>query len=57
MNESTIDVDCSSLSHEKKNKVLFLIQKNTLDQFLECGAISQEQHDKSPRVLVLKMAK
>ena len=52
MNESTINVDCSSLSHEKKNKVLFLIQKNTLDQFLECGAISQEQHDKSPRVLV-----
>ena len=29
--------------------MLFLSQKRTLDQFLERGAISQEQHDKSLR--------
>ena len=47
MSEQIGDADWSSLSYEEKNKVLFLSQKRTLDQFLERGAISQEQHDKS----------
>ena len=35
------------LSYEEKNHELFLRQKALLDEFLEHGAISQEQHDKS----------
>lgn len=54
MNEQTGDADWSSLSYEEKNKVLFLSQKRTLDQFLERGAISQEQHDKSLHDLTKK---
>lgn len=54
MSEQTGDADWSSLSYEEKNKVLFLSQKRTLDQFLERGAISQEQHDKSLHDLTKK---
>ena len=35
------------LSPEEKKIQLFLNQKQTLDMFLERGAISQEQYDKS----------
>ena len=35
------------LSPEEKKQQLFLNQKNTLDLFLERGAISQIQYDKS----------
>lgn len=35
------------LSPEEKKQQLFLNQKNTLDLFLERGAISQVQYDKS----------
>ena len=35
------------LSPEEKKQQLFLNQKNTLDLFLERGAISQAQYDKS----------
>lgn len=35
------------LSLEEKKQQLFLNQKNTLDLFLERGAISQAQYDKS----------
>ena len=56
MSEQTGDADWSSLSYEEKNKVLFLSQKRTLDQFLERGAISQEQHDKSLHDLTEKFA-
>ena len=35
------------LSPEEKKKQLFLNQKDTLDLFLERGAISQSQYDKS----------
>ncbi len=45
----------SSLSHEEKNKLLFIRQKNTLDMFLERGAISQAQYDKSLHDLTEKM--
>ena len=44
-----------SLTHEQKNHQLFLKQKALLDQFLETGAISQAQHDKSLQDLVEKM--
>ena len=44
-----------SLSYEEKNRVLFLRQKKTLDMFLERGAISQAQHDKSLHDLIEKM--
>ena len=40
------------MSHEEKNHVLFLKQKALLDQFLEKGAISQAQHDKSLNDLI-----
>lgn len=45
----------SSLTYEEKNKLLFLRQKKTLDMFLERGAISQAQHDKSLHDLIEKM--
>ena len=43
------------LTHEEKNHLLYLQQKDTLDRFLETGAISREQHDKSLRDLKEKM--
>ena len=45
--------DC--LTHEEKNKVLYERQKTLLDEFLEHGAISQTQHDKSLHDLTEKM--
>ena len=44
-----------NLSYESKNRALFLQQKQTLDLFLERGAISQAQHDKSLHDLTVKM--
>jgi len=49
------NIGWSSLSHEEKNKLLFIRQKNTLDKFLERGAISQAQYDKSLHDLTEKM--
>ena len=43
------------LSREEKRKELFRSQKHTLDLFLERGAISRAQYDKSLGDLVLKM--
>ena len=43
------------LTYEEKNRLLFLRQKKTLDMFLERGAISQAQHDKSLHDLIEKM--
>ena len=37
----------AALTPEEKKIQLFLIQKQTLDLFLERGAISQAQYDKS----------
>ena len=39
--------DYSSLTPEEKKLDLFLRQKRTLDLFLERGAISKAQYDKS----------
>ena len=36
-----------SLSYTEKTRALFLQQKQTLDLFLERGAISREQYNKS----------
>ena len=58
MKQNTNDIgnaDWSSLSYEEKNRLLFYRQKKTLDQFLERGAISQAQHDKSLHDLIEKM--
>lgn len=45
-----------SMSYAEKNRSLFLKQKETLDLFLERGAISKTQHDKSLHDLEVKMA-
>ena len=45
----------AALTHEQKNHLLFLKQKELLDQFLETHAISRAQHDKSLRDLMEKM--
>ena len=45
----------SALSYEEKNHQLFLKQKALLDSFLERGAISKAQHDKSLHDLIKKM--
>ncbi len=45
----------ASLSYEEKNHQLFLQQKELLDTFLEHGAITQAQHDKSLHDLIEKM--
>lgn len=43
------------LSHEEKNHQLYLKQKELLDLFLNKGAISKEQYEKSLTDLTLKM--
>ena len=45
----------ASLPYEEKNHQLFLQQKKLLDTFLEHGAITQAQHDKSLHDLIEKM--
>lgn len=47
MSENIEVVDWASLTPEGKKIRLFLNQKQTLDLFLERGAISQAQYDKS----------
>ena len=49
------NTDWASLSYEEKNHQLFLQQKELLDTFLEHGAITQAQHDKSLHDLIEKM--
>ena len=44
-----------SLSHAEKNKELYKQQKHTLDLFLERGAISKAQYEKSLHDLTDKM--
>ncbi len=43
------------MEKDKKKRELFLSQKDTLDKFLERGAISQAQYNKSYGDLVMKM--
>ncbi len=49
------DMAWDAMSHEEKNHQLYLKQKQMLDMFLERGAISQSQHDKSLHDLTVKM--
>ena len=44
-----------SLTYEEKNRVLFERQKKMLEEFLEKGAISKAQYDKSLHDLTEKM--
>ena len=44
-----------TMSYAQKNKQLFLNQKELLDKFLECHAISQAQYEKSFGDLRVKM--
>lgn len=44
-----------NMTHDQKNHQLYLKQKQMLDMFLEHGAISQSQHDKSLHDLTEKM--
>ena len=56
MSETGLEkTEWENLSYAEKNHALYLKQKRTLDMFLERGAISQAQHDKSLRDLTEKM--
>ena len=55
LNDPIVDESWAHLTYEQKNHELFLKQKKTLDMFLEHGAISQAQHDKSLHDLIEKM--
>ena len=46
----------SKMTPEEKRDWLFKEQKETLDRFLERGAISRKQYDSSLRELAKKMA-
>ena len=48
-------VEWSKLSDAEKKRQLYLRQRETLNQFLEHGAISKEQYDKSLGDLTAKM--
>ena len=52
---NTENTEWSALSYEEKNRELFLHQKKTLDTFLEHGAISRAQYDRSLHDLIEKM--
>ena len=45
----------SSMTYAEKNRQLYFQQKQLLDEFLEKGAISRAQHDKSLLDLTEKM--
>ena len=47
--------DWEKLTYAEKNHQLFLREKDLLASFLEHGAISQAQHDKSLHDLIQKM--
>lgn len=54
MEVKTEKYEWTSLTYSEKNKLLFHRQKKTLDMFLERGAISKEQYDKSLHDLIEK---
>ena len=55
VNLSEVATWCDKKTYEEKNYDLYLRQKQTLDLFLERGAISQAQHDNSLHDLTVKM--
>ena len=54
INNRNNNVYWNSLSYKEKNDLLFYRQKKILVMFLERGAISQAQHDKSLYDLIEK---
>lgn len=55
MNDTKNNEDWKLLSSEEKRKQLYIKQKNLLEMFLERGAISKAQFDKSLGDLTEKM--
>ena len=55
MTENIMQTSWESLSHEEKNHELYLKQKHLLETFLEKGAISKAQYNKSLYDLTEKM--
>lgn len=55
MTFSIKDPEWDSMTAEEKRRQLYLKQRATLDMFLEKGAITQAQHDKSLHDLTVKM--
>ena len=53
--DPVFDKQWADLTYAQKNHELILKQKRTLDMFLEHGAITQAQHDKSLHDLTEKM--
>ena len=47
MDQKMISGEWDSLTYEQKNQALFERQKHTLEEFLEHGAISKQQYEKS----------
>ena len=56
MDDNTLEQELNkTLSHKEKNHLLYLKQKALLDTFLEHGAISRKQYEKSLNDLTEKM--
>ena len=55
MREETARDSWATMSHEEKNQFLYQKQKELLATFLEKGAISKEQYEKSLHDLTEKM--
>ena len=55
MSTNTNNVEWNALSIDEKNRLLYYRQKETLDMFLERGAISKAQYEKSLHDLTEKM--
>ena len=45
--DTAMNISWETMTHEEKNRVLFQNQKKLLEAFLEKGAISKEQFEKS----------
>lgn len=54
-NIAETDIIWDNMTYAEKNHLLYLKQKDLLDQFLKRGAITQKQHDKSLHDLSVKM--
>ena len=55
MDKKMVTEEWDSLTYEQKNQALFERQKHTLEEFLEHGAISKQQYEKSLHDLTEKM--
>ncbi len=54
VNRNKENADWAALTYAEKNRRLFLRQKKMLDMFLERGAITKAQHDRSLHDLIEK---